>query len=464
MPRWQRLSEIATCRRILFAMLTSGFIVNAFVKAIFNIAIVAMVAKDQPNTFDWSEAQKQEILGIFFWGFAITKFPSGRLAEIIGSRKVTGYSMAVAAVLTVLTPVIASFNYYALLVSRVIMGFVIGASWPALMPLVSNWIGPTEHSMFMTALASTSIGFGLASLVGGVLIAHYGWPSIFYTAGGVALLWAILWFYFIYDSPRQHPRISREERDEIESRIKTDFRKVKLKFNDIPWRRIFASGPVWGIAIAQMTSFFATMTITTELPSYLDQVLHYNISENGVMASLPNWGVYVTSIGSAYIADRLLRTNTLSTTSVRKIFGTTAFLIPGIFMVIMAFHGDVATVVLVSFSITYAVNAFSVAGHLANMLDISVNFSGTICGIVNTVSALTVYFSTRIVGMLVRNGHSFENWRPLFWILAGVYCFGAVMYFILCSGKVQSWDLREPEREPLKKEENRRKVTEDIVF
>ncbi|EFA02693.1 Putative inorganic phosphate cotransporter-like Protein [Tribolium castaneum] len=451
-PRWHRLSEIATCRRILFAMLTSGFIVNTFVKAIFNIAIVAMVAKDQPNTFDWTEGQKQEILGIFFWGFAITKFPSGRLAEIIGSRKVTGYSMAVASVLTVLTPLIASFNYYALLVSRIVMGFVIGASWPALMPLVSNWIGPTEHSMFMTALASTSIGFGLSSLVGGVLIANYGWPSIFYTAGSVALLWTILWFYFIYDSPRQHPRISLEEREDIESKIKKDFGKIKLKFNDIPWRKIFVSGPVWGIAIAQMASFFTTMTITTELPSYLDQVLHYDISENGVMASLPTWGVYVTSLGSAYIADRLLQTNTLSTTTVRKTFGTTAFLIPSIFMVILAFYGDVATIVLVSFCISLAINAFAVAGHCANMLDISPNFSGTICGLVNTVAAITVYFSTRIVGLLIRNGHTYENWRPLFWILAAVYGFGAVSYFVLCSGKVQSWDLREPEREPLKKD------------
>lgn len=281
--------EIVTCRQILFGMLTTGFITNAFIKSIFNIAIVAMTEHNQANTFDWNESQKQEILGIFFWGFAITKFPSGRLAEIIGSRKVTGYSMAFASILTVLTPTIAFFNYYALLVSRVFLGFAVGASWPALMPLVAKWIGPNEHSMFMTALASTSIGFGLSSLVGGILISNFGWPSIFYFAGSVSFVWTLVWFYFIYDSPRQHPRISLEEKEEIESEI-TEI-KVRLKFGDIPWRKILASGPVWGIAIAQITSFFTTMTIATELPTYFDQVLHYDISQNGIMASLPNWGL-----------------------------------------------------------------------------------------------------------------------------------------------------------------------------
>lgn len=167
--------------------------------------------------------------------------------------------------------------------------------------------------------------------------------------------------------------------------------------------------------------------------------------------------MYATSLAGSYLADRFLKRNILSTTAVRKIFGTIAFLVPCFFMLVLALWGDIASVALISFCITLSVHAFIAAGHCANILDISPNFSGTICGIVNTVSAFTVYFSTKLVATLVRNDHSFKSWQPLFWIWFTGYGIGGVMFFILCSGKIQSWDLvvlMDPELEPLKGRSN----------
>lgn len=276
-------------------MVFSSFVMNAVLKISFNITIVAMVKKENDTNsdlFDWNEEQKQNILGLFFWGFALTKIPSGRLAETMGSRKVTGWSMVLASVLTMLTPVISYWNYYVLLASRIIMGFLIGASWPAIMPLAAKWIPPNEHSVFISCLASSAIGVALTYHLSGFLIAAYGWQSVFYLAGGATFLWSMAWFYLIYDSPQQHPRISVHERHLLECQIDKSVKPKRMQFSQIPWKSIITSGPVWAIVAGQTATFFGFTTLCTQGPSYMDQVLHVNIEQNGLFSGMPYWGLF----------------------------------------------------------------------------------------------------------------------------------------------------------------------------
>lgn len=53
----------------------------------------------------------------------------------------------------------------------------------------------------------------------GFLIAHLGWESVFYVTGAISTVWSVLWFFLVYDSPAEHPRIADEERRFIENAI-----------------------------------------------------------------------------------------------------------------------------------------------------------------------------------------------------------------------------------------------------
>lgn len=76
--------------------------------------------------FDWDEAQKQLILGSFFWGYVLTELPGGRLAELIGGHRVFGHSMFWASVITLVTPVTAHMGYKAMVILRAVLGFMLG--------------------------------------------------------------------------------------------------------------------------------------------------------------------------------------------------------------------------------------------------------------------------------------------------------------------------------------------------
>lgn len=75
--------------------------------------------------YAWDEYQVNLILGSFFWGYICTELPGGRLAEIIGARRVFGYSMLAASLVTLLTPLAATISYSAVAALRVILGFML---------------------------------------------------------------------------------------------------------------------------------------------------------------------------------------------------------------------------------------------------------------------------------------------------------------------------------------------------
>lgn len=55
----------------------------------------------------------------------------------------------------------------------------------------------------------------------GILAAAVGWESVFYVQGGLALIWCVLWLFFVYDSPEDHPRIHPAELELFEKAMGT---------------------------------------------------------------------------------------------------------------------------------------------------------------------------------------------------------------------------------------------------
>jgi len=50
----------------------------------------------------------------------------------------------------------------------------------------------------------------------------------FLVSGGIGVLWSVIWFAIIYDSPTTHPRISQQEKDYLIKSIGLDKPKPKV--------------------------------------------------------------------------------------------------------------------------------------------------------------------------------------------------------------------------------------------
>lgn len=388
--------------------------------------------------FEWDEYEQNLILGCFFWGYILTELPGGRLAEIIGGHRVFGYSMLGASVLTLLTPCAARLHFVAVVVMRVLLGLMLGASWPAIHPMTARWIPPTERSKFMSNMMASSLGAAITMPVCGFLIATVGWESVFYVTGVVGLVWSVVWFFVVFDSPAQHPRISQEERQCIESAIGEATSHGKA--HRVPWISILTAPCVWAIIITHGSSVFGYFTVVNQLPTYMKHILHFNIKANGLLSSLPYLGKYLFAVLTSAVADYCLRTNKVSRTAIRKIFTVFALMVPSVAMIGQMFLGCDQVASVAFFTVALTVNGAVCGGYLGNGLDIAPNFSGTIFGMANTLSSLGGYLSTLMVGMLTQDNQTYAQWRKVFGIIAGTYAGGAIIYTVFGTGELQPWN------------------------
>jgi MFS family permease len=86
-------------------------------------------------------------------------------------------------VVTLIIPFAANLGVTAMVVSRVVLGFLLGASWPAIHPMTAVWIPPMDRSKFISNMMASALGAAITMPICGYLISWFGWPSVFYSTG-----------------------------------------------------------------------------------------------------------------------------------------------------------------------------------------------------------------------------------------------------------------------------------------
>ncbi|XP_026321182.1 sialin [Hyposmocoma kahamanoa] len=450
-----------TCVQVLNIMVLLGFMLNYSLRVNLTIAIVEMIYDENDNVtalnhnitdslnvtehpehiqqtrYHWNTKEKNLLLGCFFWGYVLTELPGGRLAEVIGARRVFGYSTLLASLLTLLTPGSAAAGFGWAVAVRMFLGFCLGATWPAILPMASKWIPPMDRSKFMSNMMASSLGAAVTMPICGFLIAHFGWESAFYFTGIIGVMWSVAWFAVVYDTPAQHPRISDTERNYLTKVLPQD--SNKKGHLAVPWKSMLLSGPVWAIIITHGASVFGYFTVVNQLPTYIESILHFSIKHNGLLSSLPYLGKYLCALASSVLADSLRRSGRLSTTAARKLFTGFAVGLPGVLMLAQAFFGHDRVWSMAIFTIALTINGAVTAGYLGNGLDIAPSFSGTIFGMANTLSSFGGWLSTFMVGELTKDNNTYGQWQIVFFILAGTYVAGALVFILFGSGELQPW-------------------------
>ncbi|KAJ3634275.1 hypothetical protein MTP99_011170 [Tenebrio molitor] len=442
-------------------MVILGFMIHHMLRLNISITIVEMVTMNKSNAslvsygprYNWNEEEKNDILGYFFCGFILTQVPGGRLSEMYGTRIVVGVGLLCAALATILVPLACHMHYYWVLFARFALGLALGVQWPSIPPMAAKWVSPSDTSKFMSHMTASALGGALTYPVCGYLITSLGWPSVFYISGGITLLWTMAWFYLVYDSPEQHPRISREEKEQL---INARIVNCAANKSTTPWINIFISPPAWAFIMGNVLFCFTTYLALYQLPSYISQVLHLNIEQNGWLSSLPHFGKYAAAVISSYLADRALKAKKFSRTTVRKVCTTISFWGPSILFTIQAIWGDNYTVSVVVFVSAFAFMSFATPGVLANCVDIAPAYSGTILGISQVLAGAGGYVSTKIVGLITKEEQSFQQWRYIFWIAVGVNMVAGAIFLMFASGEVQSWN--SSDRKPLEEVEREQNV------
>ncbi|XP_019726374.1 sialin isoform X2 [Hippocampus comes] len=402
-------------------------------------------ALEQPEgtpQYPWDAETQGWLLGAFFFGYLCTQIPGGYLSGRYGGSVFLGFGVLGTAALTLLTPLAAKWGPYWLFALRALEGLGEGVTFPALMSMWAHWAPPLERSRLMS-LSGNGANFGafLAMPLTGYICQALGWPAVFYLCGGAGCLWAVLWFLLVSDDPRTHRRISQEERDYI---IASIGHQGSSHGWSVPVLSMVTSVPLWAIIITQMCSNWSFYTQLTSLPTYLSNMLHFDLKSNGFLSSLPYLAAWLCATLAGFVADHLIEKKVFSVTTVRKLFTVTGMLFPAGFLLAVAYSGCSHVLTIAFFTLTSATGGTSGAGVFMNQIDIAPRYAGFLLGITNTFGTIPGVIAPIVTGYFTKD-HTMEGWRKVFWVSATVNVCAAVFYMLFGSGEVQPWAIPEDE-------------------
>ncbi|XP_035743008.1 putative inorganic phosphate cotransporter [Vespa mandarinia] len=413
------------------------------------------VEQKQSGTYDWSVGQQSTILSAFYWGYIITHLPGGLLAERFGGKYSLGLGILSTAVTTLLTPVAVKWGgATALIVLRFLMGLGEGTTFPALNSMLAQWTPPEERSKLGSLVfAGALLGTVFGTSVSGVILqdSPIGWAAVFYVFGAIGILWFIMWIILCYNNPDEHPFISERELKYLHDRMSAHTHK---KPPLVPWRHMFTSVPFWALVAAQVGHDWGFFTMVTDLPTYMNNVMKFSIKNNGYLSSLPYLCMWISSLISSWLADKMITSGFMSRTNVRKLGTTIASIGPGAFLVGASYGECDRTIVVVMFTIGMTLMGTFYPGMKVNGLDLSPNYSGSLMAVVNGIGALSGILTPYIVRALTPN-ELMTEWRLVFWVVFAVFVVTNLIFIFYASGEVQYWN--DPEFVRRDREERRRK-------
>ncbi|XP_037977353.2 vesicular glutamate transporter 3-like [Plutella xylostella] len=395
----------------------------------------------EKETLGWSAYERALVLGGYSWGYIVANIMGGLVVQKLGPRNTVILGQLGSAILTFLSPLFAKMSFIALTITRIALGFLSGFLIPAVTGLIANWAVPNERGKFTSAMIGGTIGTMVAWSILGVLIESYGWEWGFYFFAITAVLFCLPWLYIVYDTPDEHPRIEKSEKQFIIDGIqKNDRTKLIPPYfrivTNVPWiaGAILAFGNNWGI-------FF----ILNSAPTFIANVLKYNLGSTGLLSSITYIVRSCTAILFGIIGDFILRRKILSVNTLRKSFVTFSHILPGLLLLALTTTSN-PIVALTLMIISIGLNGSSVLTSAINCHDLTPNYASTAFGLTNGLASVSGILSPLVVAHFTEQDETnLERWRPVFYIGSGIYVLSAIIFVVFGSTQVQAFNRIEDE-------------------
>ncbi|XP_074106260.1 major facilitator superfamily transporter 10 [Cotesia typhae] len=393
-----------------------------------------------PGEFNWDDKTQGIILGSFFLGYVITNVPGGRMAEKVGGKLVYGLGVFLTAILTVVSPFAAYWGLGPFLAVRIAEGFTEGVTFPAMHSMLAHWVPPLERSKFAALVyAGSNFGTVISLPLSGYLCSLEfwgGWPLAFYLFGTLGIMWYIFWIFFVYNTPVEHPRIDYQEKLYIEACVEP---KNPDDDRGVPWLAILTSGPMWAITITQCGQSWAFYTLLTELPTYMDRILHFDVQQDAFLSTLPYLTAWIMGLVICNFADSLLEKRIISPLNSMKFWNTVSSVAVSLSFVGAIWAECDRVWLMIMLAGLGSLQGAVYAGNQMNHIALAPRYAGTLYGISNATANACGFLAPYIVGRLIEGHETLSRWHTVFWLAAGINLSGNFVYLVFASAKEQSW-------------------------
>jgi MFS family permease len=366
-----------------------------------NLSIAAPMLKDELGI---SASQLGVLLSAFFWTYACLQLVSGWLVDRLNVNWVIAAGFFLWSAATAGTGIVHTFA--TLFVLRLILGIGESVAYPSYSKIIALHF-PEEHRGLANSVISAGLvlGPGFGMLMGGMLMARFGWRSFFIVLGLVSLLWLVPWIKWM---PVARDAI---HLDTTGAPSLSEFLRMRS---------------AWGTCIGLFCGNYVNYFLITWLPFYLVRERHFSMDKMAKIGGTAYLLGACFSMLSGWLSDRWIMSGE-TPTRVRKTFTGGGLALAGIFLALSAVSGPIVCVAMLVLGVIFfgvsSSNFWAITQTLAGP-----QAAGRWTGFQNFVGNLAGVVAPAITGLVLeRTGHFY--WA--FAILTAVALTGTTSWVFL---------------------------------
>jgi MFS family permease len=361
------------------------------------------------------------VLGIFAFTYGLFEVPWGALGDRIGPRRVLMRIVLWWSFFTAATG--WTWDFLSILVTRALFGAGEAGCFSNIAKTFTTWLPDRERvrAQGMLWLSARWAG-AFTPLLIVALLNYVSWRVAFNLFGLLGVVWAVLFFRWYRDDPRDHPGVN------VAERALLPIPAVKRQERSpIPWRPILSSPRVWLLTLQYFFLAYGAYFYISWLPKYVKNV--YGV-KGALAAILDGMPLFFMGIGSLFCGFFLSKLTSWVGSAVRArrmaavggFVGSAGFLflstriespVPAMLVMgVAAFSNDLVMP-------TSWATSMALGGRNAATVSAIMNMAGSIGGFVCGVLAPRI------------KDWSGGNWKTVLCVSAAVYSLGAIVWLFL---------------------------------
>jgi ACS family glucarate transporter-like MFS transporter len=357
----------------------------------------------------------------FGWAYALFEIPGGFLGDWMGPRKVLMRIVLWWSFFTAATG--WAWNFLSLVVTRALFGAGEAGCFPNLTKSFTTWLPQHERVraqgiMWLSARWGGAFTPYLVYLTFQVM----SWRHAFELFGGIGVIWAVFFYRWYRDDPRDHPRVNAAE-----LRLMRGTEGLAQAHAHVPWGKLFHSRTVWCLCAQYFCLSYGWYFYITWLPTYLKESRGLEISQGAVLAGLP---LFLGGLGSLFcgMVSAPVTKLTGSVSFTRKLMACIGFTAASLLLIVsINLKNPVSAMVAMGFA-SFA-NDLVMPGSWGACMDVGGRYAGTLSGTMNMMGNVGGAVSPMAIGYILRWTH--HNWDATFYVSAAVYFMGSFFWLLM---------------------------------
>ena len=407
-----------------------GFIIVLAVITYIDRVCISQAAPDIRHDLGLNEKQMGWVFFAFTATYALFEIPAGRMGDKFGPRGVLMKVVVMWSVFTALTG--AAWNYVSLLVCRIFFGAGEAGCFPNATKIFTIWLPSNERVRAQSLLwLSARWGGAFTPMLVAAVLAFVNWRWAFVIFGAMGVVWAVAFYRWFRDRPREHPSVNAAELALLDGAERN-----APSHAAVPWAKLLRSRAVWLLWLQYFCMSYGWYFYVTWLPTYLREARHVSLEKSAVLAGLPLFFGGFGCLAGGWLA-RQLGNRWNDVRRARRVTASTGLFAAGAFTV-LAMRIDSPALAMVVLGLASFANDLALAPDWVACMDVGGRLAGSLSGSMNMMGNLGGAIGPVVVGYILNATKvsadappTLQGWTTAFFLAAAIYIVGAISWLFI---------------------------------